>query len=51
MHLISWIQPRGSKTEIFVIFDQLSAIIYGGEPILPVLFNTESCDSLYHYSG
>jgi hypothetical protein len=37
--------------EIFAIFDWLSAIIYSGESILPVLFTTESCDSPYHFSG
>jgi hypothetical protein len=25
--------------------------VYGGEFILPVMLNTESCDSLHHYSG
>jgi hypothetical protein len=37
--------------EIFAIFDWLSAIIYGGESILPVLFHTMSCDSPPDYSG
>ncbi len=36
--------------EIFAIFNWLSAIIYSGESILPILFNTESCNSPYHYS-
>ncbi len=33
--------------EIFAIFYWLSAIVYSGELILPVLFTTESCDSSY----
>jgi hypothetical protein len=37
--------------EIFAIFDWLSAIIYGRELILPVLFNTKSCDSPPNFSG
>jgi hypothetical protein len=36
--------------EIFAVFDWLSAIIYSGESILPILLNMESCDSPYHYS-
>ncbi len=36
--------------EIIAIFDWLSAIIYSRELILPVLFNTESCDSPHNFS-
>ncbi len=33
--------------EIVAIFDWLSAIVYNGELILPILFTKESCDSLH----
>jgi hypothetical protein len=36
--------------DIFAFFDQLSAIIYSREPILPLLFNTESFNSPHHKS-
>jgi hypothetical protein len=36
---------------IFAIFDRLSAIIYSGESILPVVFNTENCNFPHYYGG
>ncbi len=37
--------------EIFTISDWLSAVIYSGESILPVMFTTERCDSPHHFGG
>ncbi len=37
--------------EIFTIFYWLSAVIYSGQSIFPVLFTTESCDSPHHFGG
>jgi hypothetical protein len=37
--------------EIITIFYWLSAVIYSGESIFPLLFTTESCDSQHNFGG